>query len=38
MTKPREFLRGHRSGEIVQRERLALHRDVAVGIGGGARG
>ena len=28
--------RGHGDGERLQRQRLALHRDVAVGVGGGA--
>ena len=29
-------VRGHGDGQRLQRQRLALHRDVAVGIGGGA--
>ena len=36
ITRPPEFFAAIASGQIVQRQRLALHRDVAGGIGGGA--
>ena len=36
MTMPPELLRRHGDGQRLQRQRLALHGDVAVRVGGGA--